>query len=194
MERTADPIARFLKIYERARKNDPGDYTRVALATAGDDGRPTVRMVLLRGVDERGFVFYTNYGSRKAVELEENPRAALCFHWDCIKEQVRVEGSVELASADESDAYFAARVRGSQIAAWASKQSAPLASRTELVTGYLKLRAKFAGRRVPRPEFWGGYRVRPERIEFWSHKAHRMHDRVAYVRDGDGWAIERLYP
>jgi len=194
MERTTDPIARFLKIYEQARKKDPGDYTRVALATADESGRPTVRMVLLRGVDDRGFVFYTNYGSRKAHDFEVNPKAALCFYWECLKEQVRVEGSIELASSEESDAYFASRKRGSQIAAVASRQSEPLASRTELVAGYLKLRAKFAGRTVPRPEFWGGYRLRPERLEFWSSKAHRMHDRLAYLRDGDRWIESRLYP
>ena len=194
MERTADPIARFLKIYEQAKKKDPGDYTRVALATADKVGRPAVRMVLLRGVDDRGFVFYTNYGSRKAGDLEANPQASLCFYWECLKEQVRVEGSVELASAEESDAYFASRKRGSQIAACASRQSERLASRAELVAGYLKLRAKFAGRTVPRPEFWGGYRIRPVRIEFWSSKAHRMHDRLAYHRDGDAWIEERLYP
>ena len=194
MERTTDPIARFLKVYAQAEKKDPGDYTRVALATVDEHGQPAVRMVLLRGVDERGFVFYTNYGSKKARELEVNPKASLCFYWECIKEQVRVEGSVELASAEESDAYFASRARGSQVAAWASRQSEKLASRAELIAGYLKLRAKFAGRPVPRPEFWGGYRLRPERIEFWSSKAHRMHDRIAYVRESDGWRVERLYP
>ena len=189
-----DPIARFLKTYEHAKKKDPGDYTRVALATAGEEGQPSVRIVLLRGVDERGFAFFTNYGSRKAVELEANPRAALCFYWECIKEQVRVEGAVERTSEEESDAYFASRQRGSQLGAWASKQSSPLESRTALVAGYLKLRARYAGRSIPRPEFWGGFRLRPDRMEFWSSKAHRMHDRVAYVRRGDGWAVERLYP
>jgi pyridoxamine 5'-phosphate oxidase len=189
-----DPIARFLKTYERAKNKDPGDYTRGALATAGKDGRPSVRMVLLRGVDERGFVFYTNYGSRKAAELEANPRASLCFYWECIKEQVRVEGVVERATDDESDAYFASRNRGSQLGAWSSKQSSPLESRTALVTGYIKLKAQYAGRPIPRPDFWGGFRIRPDRVEFWSSKAHRMHDRVAYVREGDDWTIERLYP
>lgn len=189
-----DPIARFLKVYERARKKDPGDYTRVALATADESGRPSVRMVLLRGADERGFVFYTNYGSSKALDLESNPHAALCFYWECIKEQIRVEGTVERASAEESDAYFVGRARGSRLAAWVSKQSSPLASRTELVADYLKLKARYAGRPIARPEFWGGYRIRPERIEFWNSRAHRMHDRVAYHRDGDAWTKERLYP
>lgn len=189
-----DPIARFLKIYERAEKKDPGDHTRVALATTDEDGLPSVRMVLLRGVDERGFAFYTNYGSRKAADLEANPRAAMCFYWECIKEQVRVEGAVERTSEEESDAYFASRARGSQLAAWASKQSSRLESRTSLVTGYLKLRAQYAGRPIPRPDFWGGFRIEPQRMEFWSSKAHRMHDRVAYIRDGDTWTIEHLYP
>ncbi len=190
----SDPIARFLKVYERARKKDPGDYTRVALATADEHGRASVRMVLLRGIDERGFVFYTNYASRKARELEANPHAALCFYWEATKEQVRVEGTVERVSAEESDAYFASRERGSRLAAWASKQSSPLASRAELVAVFLKLKAKYAGRPIPRPDFWGGYRVRPERVEFWNSRAHRMHDRVAYIRDGATWVAERLYP
>jgi len=189
-----DPIARFLEVYERAKKKDPGDPTRVALATADAHGRPSLRMVLLRGVDERGFVFFTNYTSRKAAEIDANPRAALCFYWECIKEQVRVEGAVERVSAAESDAYFASRARGSRLAAWASKQSAPLASRSDLVARYLKLKAKYAGRRIPRPDFWGGYRIRAERMEFWNSRAHRMHDRVAYLRDGDAWTMERLYP
>ena len=189
-----DPIARFLKTYERAKKKDPGDHTRVALATADEFGQPSVRMVLLRGVDDRGFVFFTNYGSRKAVELEANPRAALCFYWESIKEQVRVEGTVERAGSDESDTYFASRERGSQLAAWASKQSSPLESRTKLLAEYVKAKARFAGREVPRPDFWGGFRLRPQRIEFWSNQAHRLHDRVAYVREGDGWVKERLYP
>jgi pyridoxamine 5'-phosphate oxidase len=189
-----DPIARFLDVYERAKKKDPGDHTRVALATADGDGRPAVRMVLLRGIDERGFVFYTNYDSRKAADLEANPRAALCFYWECIKQQVRVEGDVERVSGEESDAYFASRARGSRIAAWVSKQSAPLDSRAELVADYLRLKARYAGRPVPRPEFWGGYRIRPQRMEFWNSRAHRMHDRVAYLRDGDDWTTQRLYP
>jgi pyridoxamine 5'-phosphate oxidase len=189
-----DPIARFLKVYARAKKKDPGDYTRVALATATSDGAPSLRMVLLRGIDERGFVFYTNYGSRKARELDSNPRAALCFYWECIKEQVRVEGPVQRVSAEESDVYFASRARGSRIAAVVSRQSAPLDSRAELVADYLKLKAKYAGRPIPRPDYWGGYRVRPERMEFWNSRAHRMHDRTLYVRDGDDWKSERLYP
>ena len=194
MASTPDPIARFLAVYERAKKNDPGDPTRVALATADESGRPSVRMVLLKDVDERGFVFYTNYESRKAGELEANPHAALCFYWGSIKEQVRVEGTVERISAEESDAYFATRNRGSKIATWASRQSAPVEARHRLVTDFLKFKARFLGKPIRRPEFWGGYRLRPERIEFWSHKAHRLHDRVEYARDGDGWSQRWLYP
>jgi pyridoxamine 5'-phosphate oxidase len=189
-----DPIARVRRVYERARKKDPGDYTRVALATADADGNPSVRMVLLRGFDERGFVFYTNYGSRKAAEIEANPHAALCFYWEAIKEQVRVAGGVTRVSAEESDAYFASRARGSRLAAIASQQSRPLASRSELVARYLKLKAQYAGHPIPRPEYWGGYRILPARIEFWNSRAHRMHDRVVYEREGDGWRMERLYP
>lgn len=189
-----DPIARFLKIYERAKRKDPGDHTRVALATTDEDGRPSVRMVLLRGIDERGFVFFTNYNSRKAQEIEVNPQAALCFYWESIKEQIRVEGTVERAGNNESDVYFASRERGSQLAAWASKQSSPLESRAELLTEYVKAKARFSGREVPRPDFWGGFRLHPKRIEFWSNKTHRMHDRVAFVHKGDTWAKERLYP
>jgi pyridoxamine 5'-phosphate oxidase len=151
-------------------------------------------MVLLRGFDERGFVFYTNYGSRKAAEIEANPHAALCFYWEAIKEQVRVAGGVTRVSAEESDAYFASRARGSRLAAIASQQSRPLASRSELVARYLKLKAQYAGHPIPRPEYWGGYRILPARIEFWNSRAHRMHDRVVYEREGDGWRMERLYP
>ncbi len=191
-----DPIRRFFAVYERAKKHDPGDFTRVALATVDTAGQPSVRMVLLRGVDERGFVFYTNYGSKKATDLDSNPQAALCFYWEVLKEQVRVEGTVERTDNEEADTYFASRTRGSQLAALASKQSTPLESRSTLVARYLKLKARYLGKSIPRPEYWGGYRLRPERMEFWNSRAHRMHDRVAYRRDGDGgaWRLERLYP
>jgi pyridoxamine 5'-phosphate oxidase len=189
-----DPIARFRKIYDRARRHDPEYYTRVALATADASGRPAVRMVLLKAYDDRGFVFYTNYESRKADEMRQNPHAALCFYWECINEQVRVEGTVAPISAEESDAYFASRPRGSQLAACISRQSAPLSSRVVLIREYLKLRARYAGRRIPRPDYWGGYRLAPDSIEFWSSKAHRLHDRVRYIRAGDEWRAERLYP
>ena len=189
-----DPIARFLQIYKRAEKEDPGDHTRVALATTDTSGQPSVRMVLLRGIDERGFVFFTNYSSRKAREIEANPQAALCFYWESIKEQVRVEGIVKRTSNDESDIYFTSRERGSQLAAWASKQSSALESRAELLAAYDKAKVRFSEGDVPRPDFWGGFRLHPERIEFWSNKTHRMHDRVVFVYKDDTWAKKRLYP
>lgn len=150
--------------------------------------------MLVKRVDESGFVFYTNHGSRKAGEIASNPRAALCFHWPATGIQARVEGPVTRTSDEESDRYFASRPRGSQLGAWASRQSRPLASRRRLVARYLRLKARFAGRPIPRPDFWGGYRLEPERIELWRHRRHRLHDRHLYVREGAGWRVERLYP
>jgi pyridoxamine 5'-phosphate oxidase len=191
---TADPIQEFLEIFESAKEREVADATRVALATVDSSAHPTVRVVLLKQVDERGFVFYTNFDSRKAQHLDENPNAALCFYWPSIDEQIRVEGVVERVSDEEADAYFATRDRGSKVGAWASRQSRPLDSRRTLIGRYLKYQAKFAARQVPRPDFWGGYRLRPERIEFWHNQAHRLHDRFLYVREDDGWKVERLYP
>jgi len=191
---TADPIQEFLEIFERAKEREVADATRVALATVDSSAHPTLRVVLLKQVDERGFVFYTNLDSRKARHLDENPNAALCFYWPSIDEQIRVEGVVERVSDEEADAYFATRDRGSKVGAWASRQSRPLDSRRTLIGRYLKYQAKFAARQVPRPDFWGGYRLRPERIEFWHNQAHRLHDRFLYVREDDGWKVERLYP
>lgn len=191
-----DPIARFSKLFERAKRDEPFDATAVALATATPSGQPSVRMVLLKEADERGFSFYTNYGSRKARELDSNPRAALVAYWPSGQQQVRVEGRIEKLSAEESDAYFASRPRGSQLAAWASRQSEPLESRRELLSSYLKVQWKYGQDDVPRPDFWGGYRLVPDRIEFWSSRTYRLHDRIAYVRDadGEGWEKIRLYP
>jgi pyridoxamine 5'-phosphate oxidase len=166
----------------------------VALATADRDGRPSVRMVLLRGADERGFVFHTNYTSRKARELTENPHAAICVHWHAIEEQIRIEGAVERLEDAESDAYFSSRPRGSQLGAWASRQSARLASRETLVEEYRAIEQRFAGGIVPRPSFWGGFRLIPARIEFWFGRADRLHERVLYVREGGQWNAETLYP
>jgi len=190
-----DPIAEFKKAFERAKPAEPREATAVTLATATPDGRPSARVVLLKHVDERGFVFFTNYGSRKARELEANPRAALSVYWESIERQVRVEGRVERVSDEESDAYFATRPRISQVGAWASRQSEPLDGRARLVGRVLKVEARYAGRKVPRPPFWGGYRIVPDRIEFWWNQLYRLHDRLVYRRGDDGgWIKERLYP
>jgi pyridoxamine 5'-phosphate oxidase len=190
---SANPITEFLNAIERA-ANRRVDTAPVALATADRAGRPSVRMVLLRGVDERGFVFHTHYNSRKARELTENPQAALCFHWDTLEEQIRIEGRVEVLPADESDTYFRSRPRGSQLGAWASDQSAVLASRETLEEEYRAVERRFDGQPVPRPPFWGGFRLVPERIEFWYGRPDRLHDRIVYTRDGTMWNIARLYP
>jgi pyridoxamine 5'-phosphate oxidase len=190
---SADAITEFLAAAERARAHQV-DTAPAALATADARGRPSVRIVLVRQVDPRGFVFHTNYESRKGRELQENPVASLCFYWPTLDEQVRAEGTVERLGAAESDAYFATRPRGSQIGAWASPQSAPLAAREALEARFREMEQRFGRGPVPRPAFWGGYRLRPDRLEFWYGRPDRLHDRVLYVRDGDGWRIERLYP
>jgi pyridoxamine 5'-phosphate oxidase len=190
---SSNPVTEFINAIERAASRQV-DTTPAALATADASGRPSVRMVLLRGVDERGFVFHTNYNSRKARELTENPRAALCFHWPTLEEQIRIEGRIERLPDDESDEYFRSRPRGSQLGAWASRQSATLLSRETLEEEYREIERRFADAPVPRPAFWGGYRLIPERIEFWFGRPDRLHDRLSYTRQGDGWAIERLYP
>lgn len=189
-----DPIAEFESLFARARASEPGDATAMALATATPEGRPAVRMVLLKGVDSRGFVFYTNLGSRKARELDANPHAALCIHWPVLQEQVRIEGSVEPVPAAEADAYFAGRPRGSRLGAWVSHQSQPLGSRFQLLRRYLEFQARFAGREIPRPDFWSGFRLTPERMEFWTNKASRLHDRREFTRQDGSWTMRRLYP
>ena len=190
---SANPIVEFLSAIERAASHQV-DTAPVALATADAQGRPSVRMVLLRGADERGFVFHTNYASRKGRELIENPHAALCFHWPALDEQIRIDGTVEKLPDDESDAYFASRPRGSQLGAWASKQSATLTAREALEEEYRDTERRFEGQPVPRPPFWGGFRLRPTRIEFWYGRPDRLHDRLVYTKAAGGWTIERLYP
>ena len=189
----ASPIDKFITAVARA-ESQGIDTTPAALATADADGRPSVRMVLLRGVDERGFVFHTNYNSRKGHDLDANPYAALCFHWPALEEQIRIEGAVTRLPPDESDAYFASRPRGSQLGAWTSLQSEVLESREKFDAEYAATEDRFKDAPVPRPPFWGGFRIAPTRVEFWYGRTSRLHDRILYVRQGDRWDVTRLYP
>lgn len=191
---TDDPHALFAAWLEDARGSEPNDPNAMAVATVGADGMPSVRMVLLKGHDARGFVFYTNQQSRKAGELTANPKAALLFHWKSQRRQVRIEGPVSLVADAEADAYFASRGRDSQLGAWASDQSRPLADRATFEARFEAEQARFEGRDVPRPPHWGGYRVAPARIEFWSDRAHRLHERRVFTRTADGWSEGLLYP
>ena len=164
------------------------------VSTASTDGKPSARTVLLKGYDERGFVFYTNYVGRKANEIEANPMCALLFYWGELERQVRIEGRASRLSGEESDAYFAGRPRGSRLGAWASEQSRPVEDRTVLEERVRTLEAEYEGREIPRPPFWGGYRVEPEEIEFWQGRENRLHDRLVYRREHGAWRIERLQP
>jgi pyridoxamine 5'-phosphate oxidase len=191
---TKDPIELFGVWFEEAKTGEPNDPEAMALATVGEDGMPSARMVLLKGVDRRGFVFYTNFESRKGRQLLAHAKAAALFHWKSLRRQVRIEGEVHTVSDEEADAYFATRPKDSQIGAWASEQSRPLAGRFELEQRIAKFAAKHALGAVPRPPHWSGFRIVPQTMEFWREGAFRLHDRLVYHRDGKGWRTERLYP
>jgi pyridoxamine 5'-phosphate oxidase len=194
LSQPVDPIALFSEWFAAASAAEPNDPDAMALATAGADGAPDVRMVLLKGVDARGFVFYTNMESSKGGQLAANPRAALCFHWKSVNRQIRVRGRVERVSDEEADAYFATRPKTSRIGAWASQQSRPLESRFALEKAVAAYTAKYALGDIPRPAYWSGYRIVPEAIEFWEQRPFRLHERRLFTRDGAGWRETRLYP
>ena len=189
-----NPFEKFATWYAEAQRPDIQDPSEMSLATATPDGVPSVRVVLLKDFDERGFVFYTNLHSQKARELTANPRASLNFRWAPLQRQVRIEGRVEPVTAAEADAYFASRPRGSQIGAWASDQSAPLANREDLVRRVAEVEAKYAGSSVPRPPHWSGFRLIPARIEFWTGKESRLHERELFTRSGKDWHLGLLNP
>ena len=189
-----DPYRLFADWLTDAERSEPNDPNAMTLATVDGDGLPSARMVLLKGVDSRGFVFYTNAESAKGTELAGMPKAAACFHWKSLRRQVRLRGPVETVTAEEADAYFATRPHGSQIGAWASLQSRPLAHRAELIARVGKVEARYVGRPVPRPPHWLGYRIVPVSIEFWKDRLFRLHDRLVFTRADDGWRTTRLYP
>jgi len=191
---TTDPHALFDTWFAEAKAAEPNDPEAMALASVGTDGQPSVRMVLLKGHDERGFVFYTNYESRKAGQIFANGRVALLFHWKSLRRQIRIEGPVTKVSAEEGDAYFATRHRDSQLGAWASDQSRPLDDRATFEARYEEVVRRFEGVAVPRPPHWSGFRVTPERMEFWLDRPHRLHERRLFTPLGDGWTEGMLYP
>ncbi|WP_339630268.1 pyridoxamine 5'-phosphate oxidase [uncultured Sneathiella sp.] len=187
-------LAEFQDWMAEAEKSEPNDPTAMSLATADADGQPSVRMVLLKGADERGFVFYTNFESQKGMELRANPRAALGFHWKTLRRSIRIQGTVEVVSDAEADAYFDSRPRDSRIGAWASQQSRPMPGRFTLEAEVAKYAAKYAIGPIPRPEYWSGFRVMPHRIEFWRDRPFRLHERRRYEKGADGWTESVLFP
>ena len=190
----SEPLELFANWFGDAEKTEPNDPNAVALATVDADGLPDVRMVLLKGFDEQGFVFYTNFESAKGREIMATMKAAMCFHWKSLRRQVRLRGPVEIVSDEEADAYYASRARGSRIGAWASKQSRPLESRFALEKAVAEYTARHAIGDIPRPPYWSGFRIMPQTIEFWHDRPFRLHDRLVFSRDGDGWKTTRLYP
>ena len=188
-----EALERFSKLLAEAKKTDLDEPTAMALATADDQGRPSVRIVLLKGFDENGFVFYTNVESRKGRQISVNPQASICFHWQPLKKQVTIEGTVQLVSKKETDAYWKTRPRNSQIGAWASDQSKDLVAMPQLLDNVEKYAALFAGQEVPRPPHWSGYRIIPDRIEFWTSRPFRLHERIVYEKQ-DGGCRKRLNP
>jgi pyridoxamine 5'-phosphate oxidase len=189
-----DPVVQFRTWFRDALAADLHEPNAMILATATADGKPSARTVLVKGYDERGFVFYTNFEGRKARELETNPQCALLFYWGELERQVRIEGRASRVSGEESDAYFMSRPRGSRLGAWASEQSRPVQGRSVLEERVRALEAEYEGREIPRPPFWGGYRVEPHTIEFWQGRENRLHDRLVYLRNEGGWKIVRLQP
>jgi pyridoxamine 5'-phosphate oxidase len=189
-----DPVAEFARWFAEAQAAAVDEPNAMVLATATPDGRPSARVVLLKGFDERGFVFFTDYRSRKGAELEANPRAALALHWGEVERQVRIEGTVTRTSEQESELYYRTRPLGSRLGAWVSYQSRPIASRDVLEAELREVERRFAGSDVPLPPHWGGYRLSPELLEFWQGRESRLHDRIRYVREGEHWRIERLSP